>query len=76
MYNTLHEVLEENINNIKMNFNNTSDLNIREIKFGTKNEMMLNVVYLDGLVDSGPTPGICYISNNKDFKHKQTYNQR
>jgi spore germination protein KA len=53
MYNTLHEVLEENINNIKMNFNNTSDLNIREIKFGTKNEMMLNVVYLDGLVDTG-----------------------
>lgn len=53
MYNTLHEVLEENINNIKMKFNNTSDLNIREIKFGTKNEMMLNVVYLDGLVDTG-----------------------
>ncbi|MFY0758940.1 spore germination protein [Metabacillus dongyingensis] len=52
MDNILQEVLEKNINNIKMNFNNTSDLNIREIMFDTKNEMMLNVVYLDGIVDT------------------------
>lgn len=51
MYNTLQEELENNINNLKMSFNNTSDLNIREIKFGTKKDEVLNLVYIDGIVD-------------------------
>ena len=49
---TLQEDLENNSNNIKINFNNTSDLSIREIKFGINKKMKLIVFFLDGLVDT------------------------
>ncbi|WP_057914860.1 spore germination protein [Peribacillus muralis] len=68
MYNTLQEDLENNINNIKMDFNNTSDLSIREIKFGTNKILKLNAVYLDGLVDTD------YLQNSVILRIIETFN--
>ncbi|MEK4009716.1 hypothetical protein [Peribacillus sp. FSL M8-0224] len=42
MYISLQEVLEKNIINIKMNFNNTSDLIIREVEIGAKTETFVH----------------------------------
>lgn len=80
MYISLQEALEKNIINIKKNFNNTSDLNIREIKIGAKKDRMLNVVYLDGLVDtellqdSVILPIIETLNTNKPLNNKEFIN--
>ncbi|KWW22703.1 hypothetical protein AS888_03585 [Peribacillus simplex] len=65
---TLQEDLENNINNIKMNFNNTFDLSIREIKFGINKKMKLNVVFLGGLVDTD------YLQNSVILRIMDTLN--
>ncbi|MEI2357549.1 spore germination protein [Mesobacillus zeae] len=52
MEDTLLRELQINIDRIKMSFNNTADLVIREFRFGPKKEMTLKVVYLDGIIDT------------------------
>ena len=52
MKDILQEELSINIDRIKMSFNDTADLMIREIRFGLKKETTLKVVYLDGIIDS------------------------
>ena len=52
MKDILQEELQINIDRIKMSFNDTADLVIREIRFGLKKEMTLKVVYLDGIIDT------------------------
>jgi len=52
MEDILQSELQINIDRIKMSFNDTADLVIREIRFGLKKEMTLKVVYLDGIIDT------------------------
>jgi spore germination protein KA len=44
--------LQENISNIKNTFHHTSDLIVRKIKTGFKGSFEINIVYLDGIIDS------------------------
>lgn len=48
----LQEYLQENISNIKNTFHHTSDLIVRKIKTGFKSTFEINIVYLDGIIDT------------------------
>ncbi|KKI92821.1 spore gernimation protein GerA [Bacillus sp. SA1-12] len=48
----LHECLQDNISNIKNTFHHTSDLIVRKIKTGFPNSFEINIVYLDGIIDT------------------------
>ena len=48
----LLECLQENISNIKNTFHHTTDLIVRKIKTGFENSFDINIVYLDGIIDT------------------------
>ncbi|MCV9888011.1 spore germination protein [Metabacillus halosaccharovorans] len=48
----LKDCLQENISNIKNTFHHTSDLIARKIKTDNKSSFEINVVYLDGIIDT------------------------
>jgi spore germination protein KA len=44
--------LKENIENMKNTFHDTSDLIVRNIKSGCEGSLEMNIVYLDGIIDT------------------------
>ena len=44
--------LQENISNIKNTFHHTSDLIVRKIKTGSEGSFEINIVYLDGIIET------------------------
>lgn len=48
----IEECLKENIENIKNTFHETSDLIVRNIKSGCEDSLEMNIVYLDGIIDT------------------------
>jgi spore germination protein KA len=44
--------LKENIENLKNTFHDTSDLIVRKIKSGCEGTHEMNIVYLDGIIDT------------------------
>ncbi|MGM0877821.1 MAG: spore germination protein [Bacillota bacterium] len=51
MSNRIHKSLEENIKHLKEAFHNTDDLSVRKLKFGLKNSLNVNLIYLKGIVN-------------------------
>jgi spore germination protein KA len=51
--------LKENIENIKNTFHETSDLIVRNIKSGCEGSLEMNIVYLDGIIDTDLIQGLC-----------------
>lgn len=52
MMHTLKRSIDENTDIIKKKFNNTADLNFREITLRAENDNRLCIVYLDGITDT------------------------
>lgn len=51
MSNTIHKTLEENIKYLKNKFNDSDDFALRKLIIDTSKDLIVNLVYLDGIVN-------------------------
>jgi spore germination protein KA len=51
MRNLIHKTLEVNINYLKKKFHESDDLAVRKLLFDTSKELIVNLIYLDGIVN-------------------------